>query len=51
MYTQHGGSGLGFSKSEAEDLLWDEAEWYLETLEKTRQAEADAMRAAHRSKR
>ncbi len=43
-YSQHGGSGYGFTRTEVLDMETDEAQWFLERLGSNRQREAQAMR-------
>lgn len=47
-YRSHGGSGSNLTVSEAWSMPWEELMWWLEKLRETREAESDAIRAAHR---
>jgi hypothetical protein len=49
-YTQHGGSGLGWTRTEVLSLPVSEAIWYVERLLKERKAESKAIRAASQKK-
>lgn len=50
-WTQHGGSGLGCSLTEALALDVAERDWLLERIEQQRQREAAALRKAARGGR
>lgn len=47
-YTQHGGSGLNFSRADVLDMFWDEALWYFEKLNEVREAEAKQIQESMR---
>jgi hypothetical protein len=50
-YTQHGGSGLGWSRIDVLEMEWELALKALERLRAAREREAEALRAAHRKGR
>lgn len=45
-WTQHGGSGLGFTYQDVLGLTLDERDWYLEQVSKERKHEQSALRRA-----
>ena len=45
-WRQHGGSGLGFTLSEVDDLFVSDLHWYLERVDKQRSAEARELEKA-----
>ncbi|WP_428262163.1 hypothetical protein [Haliangium sp.] len=47
-WTQHGGSGLGWSRAEALELDVAELGWWLERVAEQREAEARAIEKASR---
>ena len=49
-WTQHGGSGLGWSRAEALELDVAELEWFLERIDEQRGREAHALERAARRK-
>ena len=49
-YTPHGGSGLTWGWSDVQSLSWEEGIWYAERLNEQREAEAEAMQAAQKSR-
>lgn len=48
-WTQHGGSGLGWSRTEARELDLAELDWWLERVADQRAAEARAIEQAGRA--
>jgi hypothetical protein len=48
MYVQHGGSGLGMSHGDILELSYNDAVWFAEKVNETREREARALREAHR---
>lgn len=49
-YRVHGGSGLNFRPEDVKDMELADVEWYMARLSKQREAEADAMRKAQKSR-
>lgn len=49
-YSQHGGSGLNFTRSDVLEMELDEIDHYLETLDRRRNTEADAIKKASKKK-
>lgn len=45
-YSQHGGSGLNFTRADIQDMDLGEIDHYLETLDTRRKREADAIKKA-----
>lgn len=49
-WTQHGGSGLGWTRTEARELDAAELSWWLERIGAEREAEARAIEKASRGR-
>jgi hypothetical protein len=45
-WRQHGGSGLGLSISDVEEMPFKRIVWFLEAVDERREAEAKALRSA-----
>ncbi len=50
LYHQHGGSGLALSIRDIEDMEINRIRWWVDRLEVQREAEAEAIRNAGKSK-
>jgi hypothetical protein len=48
-YTQHGGSGLGLTFSDVQEMPLADVQWYIERLEEARRDESSAIRNARRT--
>ena len=50
-WTQHGGSGLGWTRSEVLDMTIAEFRWFIERVSSQRAKEANALRKAYRGRK